>query len=76
MLMCVRSCSCVCPCSCARQVGACHLRLYTGPLSTLAEHAGCAGGTYLRGRRVRLVLLLPEDTLCTAEPPTRTHDAR
>jgi len=40
-----------------------HLRVHTGPLSSVAEHVGCAGGTYMRGRRIRLALLLPEDTL-------------
>ena len=38
-----------------------HVR--AGPLSSVAEHVGCAGGTYMRGRRIRLALLLPEDTL-------------
>ena len=40
-----------------------HLRIHTGAVSTVAEHIGPAGGTFLRGRRVRLTLLLPEDTL-------------
>jgi hypothetical protein len=36
-----------------------HLRIHTEPLSSLAEHSEAAGGTFLRGRRVRLTLLLP-----------------
>ena len=58
--------------------GPVHLRLHTGPLSTLAVHvplspalghasaaaaSAVAGATYLSGRRVRLQLLLPEDVL-------------
>ena len=44
-------------------LGTMHMRIHTGPLSSIAEHPGAGGATYLRGRRVRLALLLPEDIL-------------
>lgn len=40
-------------------VAPCHLRLTVGPLACRLDHV--AGGTYVRGRRLRTAVLLPED---------------